>query len=364
MTFVITDNILTNAHPGTSSSIVIPSSVLSIVDGTKNEYAFKEFTGTTFSLSFEAGSKLTRIGKYSFYSCKKLTSIDFSNANSLKTIGDSAFASCTSLTSLHFPSSLESLDNYGTFYKCSSLTEVTFPDDSKITTIASGSFWRAKITQFRVPASCTSLNGESLGMTDVERFTVQEGNKAYKEYNGSIFSSDLTKLIVHRKTGELSLPPETMSIGFIALSNLKADIKIRKNISTFNKLAFFTYQGKRITIFGVFNCVNARMFESCNKLIEVKFYNEVNAIEASSFHYCSKLRRVVFLYPVKSFNKTAFPDIRKICFYGEVSSIRSQIEDVHINECKLFFNTCFNKQLRRSSISTSLLPAIFILVYS
>ena len=160
------------------------------------------------------------------------------------------------------------------------------------------------------------------------------------------------------------MPPETTSIGHIALSNLKADIKIRKNISTFSDLAFYTYQGKRIAILGAFDRVNARMFESCNKLIEVKFYNEANIIEADSFKNCNKLRRVVFLYSVKAIVKTAFPDIIKICFYGEVSSIRAQIKDIHIIECKIFFNTCFNKQRQRSYINANILQAVILLVCS
>ena len=365
MTFEVNkDNVLEKAHPGASNSVVIPSNVVSIIDGTNKEYAFIEFKNTKFSLSFASGSKLTRIGKHAFYYCQQLTSIDFTNAKSLKSIGHYAFSGCISLTSLHFPSSLESLDFYGPFAECDNINEVTFPDDSAIKTIGGGTFWGTKIKTFRVPSSCTYLNGETFAYTTVERFTVQEGNNKYKEYDGSIFSFDLTELIAHRKSGELSLPPETTTIRHIALSNLKADIKLRKNITTFESIAFYSYQGKRITIFGVFNNISARMFESCSNLIEVKFYNEVNNIEENSFKYCNKLRRIVFIHPVKSIVKTAFPDINKICFYGEVSSIRSNINDIHINECKIFFNTCFNKHQQRHSPQTSILSIIILLVYS
>ena len=106
------------------------------------------------------------------------------------------------------------------------------------------------------------------------------------------------------------------------------------------------------------------MFECCYNLIEVKFYNEVSIIEENSFKYCYKLRRIIFIYPVKSIVKAAFPDINKICFYGEVSSVRTQINDVHINECKIFFNTCFNKHQQRHSIHTNLLPIIILSIYS
>ena len=74
MTFDINDNNIIKGHPGTSNSVVFPSNVISIIDGTGAEYVFFEFNNTEFSLSFETSSKLTRIGNYSF---------DFSNANSL-----------------------------------------------------------------------------------------------------------------------------------------------------------------------------------------------------------------------------------------------------------------------------------------
>ena len=254
------------------------------------------------------------------------------------------------------------MNEYGTFCDCTNVEEVIFPDDSSITTLGGGIFRGAKITQFRVPASCIYLNGETFVSTKVDRFTVQEGNTVYKEYDGSIFSFDLKTLIVHRKTGELSLPPQTTAIGYIAFSYLKADLKIGKNITSFNRLSFYTYQGKRISIHGIFDHVSDRMFESCDNLIEIKFKNEVNIIEMNSFNYCYKLRRVLFVHPVKSIVKTAFPDINKICFYGEVSSIREQITDIHINECKIFFHTCINKQ--RQSINSNILPVIILLIYS
>ena len=363
MTFDIDkDNKLLKAHPDGSNSVVIPSNVLSINDGTNTEYAFIEFKNTKFSLSFEPNSKITRIGKWAFFYCKQLTSIDFSNSKYLKSIGEFAFYLCSSLTTLHFPSSLESLDHYGSFHGCSGITEVIFPDDSKIRTIAKGTFWGTKMTQFRVPASCTFLDGETFAYTNVERFTVQEGSNTYKEYDGSIFSNDFKTLIVHRKSGKLSLPPETTSIGYISLSNLKIDIKLGKSITSFDRLSFFSFQGKRITILGIFDCISDRMFEECYNLIEVKFFNEVNSIEGNSFQYCNKLRRIEFVYPVKSIVKSAFPDINKICFYGEVSSIREQIKDIHINECKIFFNTCIFRRQRCNN--SNLLFAVVLLIYS
>ena len=61
MTFDIVDDSIVRAHPGSSNSVVIPSNVLSIIDGTESDYAFIEFKDIEFSVSFSAGPKLTRI---------------------------------------------------------------------------------------------------------------------------------------------------------------------------------------------------------------------------------------------------------------------------------------------------------------
>ena len=355
-------NDIVKAHPGNSDSIVIPSNVPSIANGEKNDYAFIEFKNKKFSLSFEPNSQITRIGSYSFYYCRKLASVDFSNANSLKSIGSYAFYYCDSIPSLTFGASLETIEFYGAFAWCYKVTNITFPDDSKIKSIAAGAFAGSSISTFRVPSSCTSIYGETFAESSVQTFTVQERNSKYIEYDGSIFTSDYKELIIHKKaSNKLSLPPQTTVLKDLSLNYIKFDIKLEKNISVLGS-AFQSYRGKRITIFGNIETLSAGMFANCINLVEIKFYNEVNNINENSFKNSNKLRRIVLIYPVKSMVKTAFPDISRICFYGDVASIKAQINDVRINECKIFFNTCLNYN-RRNCVNGAL-PIIILLIYS
>ena len=250
---------------------------------------------------------------------------------------------------------MELLDFYGSFYGCISLSEVVFPDDSHIKTINAGTFGYTAIKKFIVPASCVLIVGETFLNTNVEWFSVEEGNTEYKEYNGSVFNYDLTALILHRKSGELSLPSTTTSITDIAFSAFKGDIKLNKRIESFEKIAFLSYSGKRITIYGKIKYIEPRMFESCINLIEVKFYNEVSIVKENSFVYCNHLRRVVFLYPVDSIVETAFPDINKICFYGDVSAIQALLPNSHIKECKIYFSTCKISRAKRNNANSLLM---------
>ena len=67
-------------------------------------------------------SRVTTIGKYTFWSCSSLTSVSFPVCTS---IGSSAFRDCSGLTSVSFPA-CTSIGSYA-FQYCYSLTSVSFP---------------------------------------------------------------------------------------------------------------------------------------------------------------------------------------------------------------------------------------------
>ena len=141
------------------TSVTIPNSVTSI--GT---YAFRGCSGLT-SIAVDSGNtvydsrdncnaiietasntlicgcmntiipnSVTSIGKYAFYKCSGLTSIEI--PNSVTSIGSYAFY-CKSLTSVTIPNSVISIGEYA-FYGYSGLTSVTIPNS--VTSIGSYAF--------------------------------------------------------------------------------------------------------------------------------------------------------------------------------------------------------------------------------
>ena len=76
--------------------------------------------------------RVTSIGRYTFISCSKLTSVDFP---AVTNIGDEAFISCYKLTSVDFPA-VTSIGGYA-FSGCTNLTSVDFP---VVTSIGSFAF--------------------------------------------------------------------------------------------------------------------------------------------------------------------------------------------------------------------------------
>ncbi len=98
-------------------------------------------------------NSVTAIGRYAFYYCKGLTSVDI--PNSVTSIGEYAFQGCSGLTSIDIPNSVTSIGKYA-FYDCSGLTSVTIPNS--VTSIGSSAFEECSgLTSVTIPNSVTSI---------------------------------------------------------------------------------------------------------------------------------------------------------------------------------------------------------------
>jgi len=141
-------------------SIEIPNSVTSIGDGT-----FHSCSGLT---SLIIGNSVTSIGDYAFFSCTGLTSIEI--PNSVESIGDLAFSGCTSLTSIVIPNSVTSI-GICAFGYCTSLTSIEIPNS--VTSIGEQAFNGCSgLTSIEIPGSVTSIGDgafwDCTGLTSIE----------------------------------------------------------------------------------------------------------------------------------------------------------------------------------------------------
>ncbi len=77
-----------------------------------------------FTGDFKVPDTTTKIGRYTFYGCSGLNSVEI--PNSVSEIGGEAFTFCSSLTSVNLPDGMSQI-NSSTFAGCSSLTSVRIP---------------------------------------------------------------------------------------------------------------------------------------------------------------------------------------------------------------------------------------------
>lgn len=104
---------------------------------------------TNYSIS----NSVTNIGKYAFFDCKSLTSINI--PNSVTNIGDRAFEGCSSLTSINIPDSVTNI-GHDAFKGCESLTSIKIPNS--VTNIGDWAFYGCKsLKSINIPDCVTNI---------------------------------------------------------------------------------------------------------------------------------------------------------------------------------------------------------------
>ena len=124
----------------------LPSIIsVSIPDGVKSigEFAFSGwYSGgvpATQIEKIEIPASVTDIGRQAFGNCEKLKTISFEADSKLVKIGYAAFSNCSKLSEVTIPAGVTNIEAYA-FYLCSGLQSVTFAPNSQLETIELGVF--------------------------------------------------------------------------------------------------------------------------------------------------------------------------------------------------------------------------------
>ena len=167
------------------TSIEIPNSVTSI-----GSYAFSSCSDLT---NVTIGNGVTSIGSSAFQSCSGITNMTI--GNKVKKIGDYAFYGCSRLNDLVIPNSVTSIGTYA-FYGCSGLTSLVLP--SSVTSIGNYAFSCENLTMLQVcnstPITITSYTFPY--RTNTILFVPQGAKEAYeaadywKEFKGIVCSEE------------------------------------------------------------------------------------------------------------------------------------------------------------------------------
>ena len=105
--------------------------------------------------AFEIPETVTRIEKFAFNSCVKLTQIKI--PESVSEIGENAFAGCANVTSINIPKAVTVIES-GTFMSCGKLTTVTIPKG--VAVIEDNAFARCgELTAITIGGSVTEIKG-------------------------------------------------------------------------------------------------------------------------------------------------------------------------------------------------------------
>ncbi len=190
--------------------------------------------------------QVTRIGSYSFYSCKELTLIDIPEG--VTEIGTYAFAYSDLIEYVEFPNSLVLIDKFA-FYQCYSIKGFYIPRN---------------VSEIVAPAFSACPN--------IEYFMCSPLNANYQVVNGALFTKDMTVLLAY--------PPASQATTF----NIPETVTIIHN-NAFN----YSMNLTQITIPESVTWVGHGAFRECDGLTSLYFPDAITHIGASGISDCDNL---------------------------------------------------------------------------
>ena len=325
------------------TSIEIPASVQTI-----GEAAFEACVKLA-TVKFDKESRLETIDSRSFYSCPittidipasveiigaaafsgctRLASVKFESNSQLKAIAggynpsDGAFYGCTSLTSIEIPASVQTIGK-AAFQECTKLATVKFDKESRLKTIAPGSFYRCPITTIDIPASVQTI-GEAAFWHCTKLATVkfEAGSllETLEGYSGSLYYGAFygcTSLT------SIEIPASVQTIGaatFQGCSRL-ADVKFEEG----SKLSAIEGYCCGYGCYGAFlgcplitidipasvQTIGEAAFQECTKLATVRFEHNSQLKSIEGGYYRSSSGSDYFSGPIGAFYR--LPNLRTV----------------------------------------------------
>lgn len=305
-----------SAFEGVTSilSVTIPEDVTEI-----GHYAFKGCTSLS-KVSFSDNSNLAAVGYECFYGCKSLASIvipadvtnigiaafknctslvevTFGEGSVLQGIGFETFRGCTSLLSVAFPDSITSIGE-SAFRNCTSFLGAVLPEG--VTSIGDSAFEGcSSLSLVKLPASCTTLGKKLFAKCEsLARIRVAEGNEAYLEINGSLYSKDGKTLINYAmgkndKKFEIPAGVTTISAYAFAYGSSLNEVVIPSSVTIIDDNAFLGCNSlTKVVIPTGVTTIGKNAFYSCTYLESVEISSTVTSIGTSAFYRCNFLSSI------------------------------------------------------------------------
>ncbi len=272
------------------------------------------FTGCTALHSVTFGANLQSIGTQSFSFCTALTS--FSVPDGVEYIGDFAFSECTGLTSFTLGTSVDSLGK-AIFYSCRNMANVyVSAGNASFSSLAGVLYDKLQKTIIYYPAGRTGPFNIPAGVETIGELAFYKcfGLTAVTipssvtdiSFNSFYDCFDLTSVII---------PDQVVSIGSRAFCNCTGltSVTIGDSVTTIGKRAFYNCIGlTTVDIPASVVSIGLAAFYGCNQLVSVTGGENVEMIDEMAFSYCTKLSDFDMPAPITSIGYLAFSSCVKL----------------------------------------------------
>lgn len=279
------------ADTAIGKGFLIPSSLKVVILGERvseiPDYAFYECSRL---LSVKALSKLTSVGRFAFYGCLQLTTLDLAVES---TLGDYAFAECAALTHLTLPPSL-SMVGKGVLYNCTALQQLTFKAGNCIPFL--GYLFGADTYNWNASHVPESLLSVTLSEGDVPDYAFYGCDGIRLISLGENCKSVGVRAFYGCATLQsIALPGGVVSLGDMALAHCSAlaSVTLPASLRTMGIQAFMNCTNlTEITLPDSLTALPPSTFANCCNLQTVTLGGGMCEIGAQAFRYCSSLATV------------------------------------------------------------------------
>ncbi len=263
--------------------------------------------------SIVIGKDITAIGEFNFYSMTKLTSVTFEAGSKLTTIGKGAFGYSDVLETITIPATVKTIASHA-FYFSDGLKTVSFEDDSVLVSIGDYAFRGCPVLEtVYIPEFVTKLGASLLYQSNNAVLQVAEGTYAQKYADSYKYPVELrphTPVVLSSGTCGENATWAYYEDGKLVISGSGAiaDYSYLANVANSAPWASLRGKittiviGKDITSIGEFN------FYSMTALTSVVFEegSKLETIGKGAFGYSKVLETVTIPASVKTISAYAF----------------------------------------------------------
>ena len=225
------------------------------------------------------------IGKYAFYECCDLTTVEFEEGCSVFNFENGAFYRDDHLANITLPDTLEILGSQA-FYECTSLTEIEIPSSTYY--IGQCPFYETNITELEIPNTVKHLGwGVCYTMKKLETVVIN----ADVEYLPRSCFYDNYKLVNVTLNNKIRQIREEA----FAYCRLLESVTLPSNTVSISKKAFY-----RNEVLQTIECpkylgvIREDAFRECGNLASIGINNRLRNVEKNAFNGCNHLSVIIY----------------------------------------------------------------------
>lgn len=219
--------------------------------------------------SVKLGDRITEIGSYAFYCCKRLTNIELSSK--VTSIETEAFAGCSSLRSFIVPKQVHEIE-YATFSGCEKLEDVKLPDG--LVKISTKAFqFCSNLSSLTIPASLEAIDHGAFDRCDVlSVINISSLESWMKTSLADCWPNGIHLMLNGEEIENLVIPSSVKIIPDYVFNNCR-----------YIKTIFIPESVVKI---------GSGAFEYCESLLNIDVPNKVNSLGSVAFGYCKSLKSI------------------------------------------------------------------------